>query len=85
MESAGIRRDGVTLFLRNINGSYETENHIYLILNECDNRFKEGNLTKEVFAACATFTLSYTKHIQQIFDENLQPISVIISNSSSSH
>lgn len=55
------------------------------LMQECDNRFGVGELTNETFAACATFTLSYNKHIQQIFDENLQPISVIISNSSSSH
>lgn len=46
-------------------------------MQECDDRFRQGNLTKEVFAACAVFTISYTKHLEQVFDENLQPMSVI--------
>jgi hypothetical protein len=79
LESQGVARNVVTQFLQNINGSYKTGNHINFIMQECDDRFREGNLTREVFAACAVFTISYTKHLQQVIDENLQPLSVITS------
>jgi hypothetical protein len=80
MESRGISRDVVTLFLRNINGSFQTGLYTNYILNNCSDRFADGTLTNESFAACATFTLSYKKHLEQVTEENLQPLNVILSD-----